>query len=255
MPASIAVGCRSTPPSHAVHRLMAPPYPTTAPPKDGFRAVTTCRATDDSRSPDGHHERMTELELTRTPDDRRLYALEGFGTLRLIGFWSRSAVATSGSRTWQLTGTGILRRFVHATDEGGTEVGAFEPRRIHRGGELRWGDRDYVLRPSSAGASGTCWPTATASWRSWTARAGASDPSRSRSHDSADRPGAAAVRGLRRPRPGGGRLRRRQRRRRRGDERRLLTRRRNGERVFWNRLSISAPPVRRMSDHPTRRTP
>jgi hypothetical protein len=97
-----------------------------------------------------HDDSMAELELIRAPDDRRLYALEGFGTLRLMGFWSRSAVATSGSRTWQLTGTGILRRFVRATDESGTEVGAFEPRRIHRGGEVRWGDRDYVLRPSSA---------------------------------------------------------------------------------------------------------
>jgi hypothetical protein len=93
---------------------------------------------------------MTELELTRTPEDRRLYALKGFGTLRLAGFWARAAVAASGSRTWQLAGTGFWRRTIHATDESGTVVGIFEPRTLKRGGTLRWGDREYVLQPSSA---------------------------------------------------------------------------------------------------------
>jgi hypothetical protein len=35
---------------------------------------------------------MADLELTRTPAGRRLYALEGVGTLRLEGVFSRRAV-------------------------------------------------------------------------------------------------------------------------------------------------------------------
>jgi hypothetical protein len=44
--------------------------------------------------------RMTELQLTRTRDDRRLYALGEVGTLRLRGWTARSAIAESGGRTW-----------------------------------------------------------------------------------------------------------------------------------------------------------
>jgi len=42
---------------------------------------------------------LADLELMRTPGDRRLYALEGVGTLRLKGLASRTAVAeASGGR-------------------------------------------------------------------------------------------------------------------------------------------------------------
>ena len=36
---------------------------------------------------------MTDLELTRTSGDRRLYSLEGIGTVRLDGLFSGSATA------------------------------------------------------------------------------------------------------------------------------------------------------------------
>lgn len=94
---------------------------------------------------------MADLELTRTADDRRLYTLGDIGTMRLTGFWSRSATAQAGGRTWELARSGFWRVVARATDEGGVVVGEFEPRGgLRRGGTLRWSDREYLLRPSSS---------------------------------------------------------------------------------------------------------
>jgi hypothetical protein len=42
---------------------------------------------------------MVDLELTRTQDDRRVYALEGVGSLRLEGLFARAATtAADGTR-------------------------------------------------------------------------------------------------------------------------------------------------------------
>ena len=92
---------------------------------------------------------MPELELTRTREDRRLYALEGVGTLRLKGWTSRSATATAGDRAWELTRRGVFKTTVEAVDASGTVTGDFDPRVIRRGGALRWGDRTLALRPAS----------------------------------------------------------------------------------------------------------
>jgi len=46
---------------------------------------------------------MADLELTRTPENRRLYALEGVGTLGLQGFVSRSASAEAAGTRWRIT--------------------------------------------------------------------------------------------------------------------------------------------------------
>jgi hypothetical protein len=92
---------------------------------------------------------MPELELTRTREDRRLYALEGVGTLRLKGWTSRSATATAGDRTWELRRRGVFRTTVEAVDQAGAAAGDFDPRVIQRGGALRWGDRALALRPAS----------------------------------------------------------------------------------------------------------
>jgi hypothetical protein len=98
-----------------------------------------------------HHEDvMTDLELTRTPDDRRLYALDGVGTLRVGGFWSRTAIAEAAGQTWTLTRRGFWRRAIDATDDAGRVVGEFDPRMLRRGGTVRWGGRELALRPSSA---------------------------------------------------------------------------------------------------------
>ena len=93
---------------------------------------------------------MAELELTRTKDDRRVYALEGVGTLRLEGWFGRSATAEAGGRSWRVTRTGLFRATTEATDAAGTVVGTFTPRSIRRGGELVWMGRAFTLRPASA---------------------------------------------------------------------------------------------------------
>jgi hypothetical protein len=93
---------------------------------------------------------MPELELTRSREDRRLYRLEGVGTLRLGGWLSRSAraEAEAGGRAWQLTRTGFWRRAIEATDSAGHPVGEFRAH-LRRGGTLTWQGRELELRPAS----------------------------------------------------------------------------------------------------------
>jgi hypothetical protein len=92
---------------------------------------------------------MPNLELTRTREDRRLYALEGVGTLRLEGFFSRSATAEATGSTWDIARRGILRASFEATDAAGAVVGEFDPRTVRRGGTLRWAGRELELRPAA----------------------------------------------------------------------------------------------------------
>ncbi|MGH2900684.1 MAG: hypothetical protein ACRDMZ_18560, partial [Solirubrobacteraceae bacterium] len=94
-------------------------------------------------------EAMVELELTRTAQDRRLYAIEGVGTLRLEGLWSRRATAEAGSDAWLLDGGGLFSRAVRATDAFGIVVGEFRPAHLRRGGRLTWRGRELALRPAS----------------------------------------------------------------------------------------------------------
>jgi hypothetical protein len=92
---------------------------------------------------------MPDLELTRTPDDRRRYALDGVGTLRLEGFFARRATAEAGAASWSLRRVGFWRTGIEATDAMGAVVGTFEARTIKRGGTVRWGGRELTLRPAS----------------------------------------------------------------------------------------------------------
>jgi len=59
---------------------------------------------------------MAELELTRTPGDKRLYALAGAGTLRLKGWTSRSATAEAGELRWEISHKGFLKTVYEAAD-------------------------------------------------------------------------------------------------------------------------------------------
>lgn len=93
---------------------------------------------------------MAELELTRTPDDHRLYALQGVGTLRLKGFASQTATAEADGSSWRIDRRGFWPRIVQATDANGTVVGEFEPRGFRRGGALRWAGRELTLRAASS---------------------------------------------------------------------------------------------------------
>jgi hypothetical protein len=92
---------------------------------------------------------MADLELTRAKGDRRLYALDGVGTLRVGGLLSRWAIAEAGGRRWRLAVHGILRRTIEAVDEGGAVIGSFEGRSIRRGGALTWCGHRYLLRTAS----------------------------------------------------------------------------------------------------------
>src|SRR4051794_20681121 len=93
---------------------------------------------------------MYEVELTRSPHDRRLYVLDRVGTLRLEGLFSRSAVARAGGETWHLARSGFWGRVIGATDVSGSLAGEFVPRDLRRGGKLYWGGRELTLRPASS---------------------------------------------------------------------------------------------------------
>jgi len=92
---------------------------------------------------------MAELELTRAADDRRLYVLEGVGTLRLGGWFSRRATAEAGGVTWELARRGMFRVVAEAVDGAGAVVGEFTPRTVRRGGTLVWSGRELEMRPAS----------------------------------------------------------------------------------------------------------
>jgi hypothetical protein len=93
---------------------------------------------------------MPELELTRSRVDRRLYVLDGVGTLRLQGFASRAATADGNGRSWRLARRRWWQGGMQATDEAGAVVGEFEPRTVRRGGAIHWAGHELSLRPASA---------------------------------------------------------------------------------------------------------
>jgi hypothetical protein len=93
---------------------------------------------------------MVELELTRSPDDRRLYRVGALGSLRLGGFFARSATGEAGGVRWTFRRRGILGRRIEASDASGALAGAYDARGVRRGGTLHWGGRELVLRPASA---------------------------------------------------------------------------------------------------------
>jgi hypothetical protein len=93
--------------------------------------------------------RVADLELKRTAEDRRLYALEGVGTLHLEGLGGRMATAEAGAESWHITRRGFWRRLVQATDRADLVVGEFRPRGVRRGGSLSWAGRELALRPAS----------------------------------------------------------------------------------------------------------
>ena len=89
------------------------------------------------------------LQLTPIPGDRRLYALDGVGTLRLTGWASRTATAEAGGLAWQMTYRGLIQPVIQAADAAGDVTGEFRGRTPHRGGLLQWADRELTVRPDS----------------------------------------------------------------------------------------------------------
>src|SRR5689334_3973379 len=92
---------------------------------------------------------MAELELTRSGDDRRLYEIAGLGALRFRGLFSRRATAEAGAAAWSFDRRGVWHTTIEASDATGAVVGSFAPRNLRSGGSLRWGERDFELRPAS----------------------------------------------------------------------------------------------------------
>ena len=92
---------------------------------------------------------MGEIELTRSPGDRRLYELAGVGTLRVAGWTSRSATAEAAAQRWELGRRGVFSSAMEAIDAAGAVAGEFKGRALRRGGTLIWGARELELRPSS----------------------------------------------------------------------------------------------------------
>ena len=82
----------------------------------------------------------------RVPGARRLYALDGVGTLELHGMLMRSATASAprepGASPGARCGDDSCRRRTP-----GAEIGSFRPREIRRGGTVHWYGREYTLRP------------------------------------------------------------------------------------------------------------
>jgi hypothetical protein len=92
---------------------------------------------------------MAELELKRAPDDRRLYELDGVGTLRIEGIWPKAATAEDGKSSWRIERRGFWKRVMRATDAAGTPIGEFTPRGRRGGGPLHWTDHEFELRRAS----------------------------------------------------------------------------------------------------------
>src|SRR3954454_16411001 len=92
---------------------------------------------------------MAQLELTRRRDDRRLYEIGGVGTLRFEGLFARRATAEAGATTWSFARRGRWQSAIDASDATGAVVGSFAPRKLRRGGTLRWGDGAFEVRPAS----------------------------------------------------------------------------------------------------------
>jgi hypothetical protein len=92
---------------------------------------------------------VPDLELTRDPTDRRVYVLDGVGSLRLEGWGKRRATLDAKGRSWHAVPAGFWKRRVEVTDAAGAPVAAFEPRSVKRGGVLRVGGRELEIAPAS----------------------------------------------------------------------------------------------------------
>lgn len=89
-----------------------------------------------------------DLELTRSPKDRKLYALKGVGQLRLEGLFASRATAEVPDGRWKFDRRG-MRGPLRAFDPSGTFTGRFEPR-LFGGGTLMWRRHDMAVRRASS---------------------------------------------------------------------------------------------------------
>src|SRR4051794_41733798 len=90
---------------------------------------------------------VTELELTRAPDDRRTYVLDGVGSLRLEGWVGRRATLDAGGRTWLVGRAGFWQRRGEGTHPPRGGGAPFAPRAVRRGGGAPVGGRAPGVGP------------------------------------------------------------------------------------------------------------
>ena len=92
-----------------------------------------------------------DLELKRTAEDRRLYALDGVGTLRLEGLAGRMATAEAGGRAGTSRAGGCRWRIISGHrrrgHRGGRVRAAAQPSPWRRASLVR--PRGFELRPAS----------------------------------------------------------------------------------------------------------
>jgi hypothetical protein len=93
---------------------------------------------------------MPELQLIRTREDRKLYALPGVGNLRLGGWFTRKVQASTGGESYTFDKRGIFSSIFTAHDDStGRQIAEFRPGAIRRGGKLVWRDTEWAVRPAA----------------------------------------------------------------------------------------------------------
>jgi hypothetical protein len=88
---------------------------------------------------------MNEIDLVRSPSDRRRYTLGDLGSLRLNGLLMRSATAETAAGSFTVVKTRWTTASVVARGPRG-EMGAFHARTLRGGGRLTWLEEEYALR-------------------------------------------------------------------------------------------------------------
>lgn len=88
--------------------------------------------------------------LTRDPEDKKRYVLDGVGALRRHGRLSSAATLTAvDGSAWEARRQGWRMRPVFTDPVGGEAARFASSRAFKRGGELVVGSASYSLRPSS----------------------------------------------------------------------------------------------------------
>ena len=90
---------------------------------------------------------MEEIEFIRAADDRRTYELGTIGSLRLNGWFMRSATARAGGDSFLFERASWFSSAVDAKDDRDRMIGAFRPRRLRRGGAFTWRETEFNLCP------------------------------------------------------------------------------------------------------------
>ena len=85
------------------------------------------------------------IALVRSAGDRRLYELDGVGSLRLNGWLMRSATVRTADATFTVR-KARWNATVVAVDAAGTQIGLHRPHALRGGGTLTWHGVEHELR-------------------------------------------------------------------------------------------------------------